>query len=132
MNATESLILRYTAVALGGALGALSRYLTVIFAQRFCGFLLPAGTLLVNVVGSFFIGLFFRFLMERITNMEYVHLFFVVGFLGGYTTFSSYAWETLVLYENSSWVAALANIMINNILAIGSVSCGMWMASFMI
>ncbi|GGI89675.1 fluoride efflux transporter CrcB [Legionella impletisoli] len=104
------------AVAVGGALGALSRYGSVSLIQLALGTRYPWGTLFVNSLGSFLIGFIMSFLIERMAfGAEYWRLFLVVGFLGSYTTFSSFAWETLALYHNEQWVGALMNLFLNNL-----------------
>ena len=75
------------AVACGGALGSAARFLTVVIAQSLFGARFPIGTLVVNSVGSFLIGLFMGLFMDRLADVEYLRLFLVVGILGGYTTF---------------------------------------------
>jgi CrcB protein len=103
-------------VAAGGALGAAARFGSVTLTQFICGPRFPYGTLFVNCFGAFLIGLIMNFLMERYAgSAEPWRLFLIVGFLGGYTTFSSYAWETLMLYGNGQWLAALMNIVTNNV-----------------
>ena len=103
-------------VACGGALGAVARFATVTLTQTLCGPRFPYGTLFVNCLGSFLIGLIMNFLMERYAgSAEPWRLFLVVGFLGAYTTFSSFAWETWMLYLNGQWLAAAGNILLNNI-----------------
>ncbi len=103
-------------VAGGGALGAVARFGTVNVAQLLCGPRFPYGTLLVNCLGAFLIGFIMSFLIER--SGEYAEawrLFLVVGFLGGYTTFSSYAWESLVLFNAGDRLGGIFNILANNI-----------------
>ena len=97
-------------VALGGALGALFRYLIVSFSQLLIGPKFPYGTLIVNSCGSLLIGFIFTIFMERLFLTEPMRLLIIVGFLGGCTTFSSFAWETWSLYQNGQWMAALLNI----------------------
>lgn len=106
------------AVACGGALGAVARYMTVTASQFIFGARFPAGTLVVNCLGSFLIGLFMSFFMDRLLDAEYWRLFIVVGFLGAYTTFSSFAWDTWALYLNEQWLSAVLNILLNNILTL--------------
>ncbi|VEG92223.1 fluoride efflux transporter CrcB [Legionella spiritensis] len=107
------------AVACGGALGATARFLTVTFARFAFGGDYPIGTLMVNSLGSFLAGLIMILLLERFPVSDYWHLFLVVGFLGAFTTFSSYSWETWMLYQNKDIVSAALNILCNNIFALG-------------
>jgi CrcB protein len=113
------------AVACGGALGAVARFITVVISQYMFGERFPIGTLFVNCFGSFLIGLFMSLCMDRLADVEYWRLFVVVGFLGAYTTFSSFAWDTLVLYTNGQWLAASINILLNNVITITLLLMGM-------
>ncbi|MCP0913170.1 MULTISPECIES: fluoride efflux transporter CrcB [Legionella] len=119
------------AVASGGALGALSRFGTVFLSQTLLKTRFPVGTLLVNCLGSFLIGLLMHLFLERYADQAHWRLFWVVGFLGAYTTFSSYAWETWVLYENGQWLGAVLNIMLNNcmtlLLVLIGIQSGRWL-----
>lgn len=108
------MIAPYVAVALGGSLGAVARYGVVIFAQNFWGLRFPYGTLIVNTVGSFLAGFFVAILVGRYSGEEYLRLFFFTGFLGAFTTFSSFAAESMLLFEQGQWMKLLTNILLNN------------------
>ena len=87
-------------VALGGGIGAVTRYVVGgWFASRF-GPAFPYGTFVINVTGSFIIGVFLAFAQERTSLSPYWRLFFAVGFLGGYTTFSSFEYESIRLLQD--------------------------------
>ncbi len=88
------------AVALGGALGSVLRYLVSKFVQTKVGIDFPVGTLLVNLIGAFLIGLAFSYLVERLTLSPEVRAFLITGFLGGLTTFSTFSYESLNLILN--------------------------------
>ena len=99
---------RYIMVLVGGGSGALLRYMfgTAIM-QRYSG-TFPLGTFLINVTGSFLIGLLMTLLTEHFQPHPYWRLLLVVGFLGGYTTFSSLEYETLqAVRQGSRWMALL-------------------------
>lgn len=113
------------AVAGGGALGAVARFVTVAGSRFLFGERFPMGTLLVNCLGSFLIGLFMSLYMDRFADEEYWRLFIVVGFLGAYTTFSGFAWDTWILYLNGQWLAVAGNILLNNFLTIVLLLVGM-------
>ena len=114
-------------VMIGGSLGALSRYAVGLLAVRFFGSRFPFGTLAVNLVGCFLIGLSFS-LSERGSDImnPSIRLFFVTGYLGALTTFSTFALETVNTMRMESILAALPNFLLNNIPGIGLVFLGMW------
>ncbi|MDX1837724.1 fluoride efflux transporter CrcB [Legionella taurinensis] len=111
-------------VACGGALGAVSRFGSVALMAKLFGSHYPVGTWFVNWLGSFLAGLIMILLLERFAVTDYWRLFLVVGFLGGFTTFSSYSWETWVLFEGGEHVAALLNMALNNVCALGMAFVG--------
>lgn len=121
------------AVASGGALGALARFATVTISQGFLNTRFPVGTLIVNTVGSFLIGFIMSIILGRFAeDSELWRLFLVVGFLGAYTTFSSFAWETWVLYADGHLLSATLNVLANNFLTLVLALLGMLTARWMV
>jgi fluoride exporter len=115
---------RYLLVMLGAALGGLARYVigTAVMQRFTCRF--PLGTLVVNVTGCFLIGILLPLLTERGEPRPNLRLLLVVGVLGGYTTFSSFAWESFqAVDEGSRWIG-FANLALSVILGYLAVWCG--------
>jgi len=102
----------------GGALGALSRFIISSYINKIVPIDFPAGTLFVNVVGSFILAFFTILSVERLTLDPAWRLFFAVGFLGAFTTFSTYSYETLMLISDGEYLKAISNILSNNLLSI--------------
>jgi len=104
-------LIRYLLVLAGGGTGALARYLAAsAIANRFGG-RYPLGTLVINVTGSFAIGFLMTALAERFKLDPNWRLLLVVGFLGGYTTFSSFEWETYTAVRGGALWAGMLNIV---------------------
>jgi fluoride exporter len=93
-------------IAVGSAIGGVSRYLVGGLSQRLVGGTFPTGTLLINVTGSFLLGLILRYGVETSTLTPEVRAFLTVGFCGGYTTFSTFSYETVALAEDAQWTRA--------------------------
>lgn len=101
---------RYIMVLVGGAAGSLARFIVGTAIMTRLGGRFPFGTVFINITGSFLIGFAMTFLTERTMNPNWRFLL-VVGFLGGYTTFSSFQWETLSLARDGSrWLALLNGV----------------------
>ncbi|WP_041719463.1 fluoride efflux transporter CrcB [Desulfurivibrio alkaliphilus] len=115
------------AIATGGALGAMLRHLVFIFTQRPGGPLFPVGTLTANLLGCLAIGLLWYFLEGSRLTHEW-RLFLFTGLLGGFTTFSTFARETLDLIRVGEWKIAAAYVMISNTLGILLAVAGMMLA----
>lgn len=99
---------RYIVVLLGGAVGSLARYVVGTAIMSRVGGRFPVGTVFINITGSFLIGFIMTLLNERLNPHPNWRLLLVVGVLGGYTTFSSYEWETLGLVRDGSrWLGLL-------------------------
>ncbi len=102
---------RFILICLGGALGTGLRYLTSGLAARWLGADFPYGTLIVNVVGSFAIGLVQQVGTASLLIPETTRLFLTVGIMGGLTTYSSFSYETIRLAEIGAWGAAWINVL---------------------
>jgi len=109
--------MRYLLVLAGGGTGALARYVAASAIMTRFGGKFPLGTLAINVTGSFLIGFLMTLLTERFQLDPQWRLLLVVGFLGGYTTFSSFEWETYSAVREGGFWIGLANI-------VGSVTLG--------
>lgn len=94
------------AVALGGAVGSALRYLTALGGARLMGGAFPLGTLAVNLLGCLLAGVIFGLAEERAAFSPLVRLSVLTGFLGGFTTFSTFAIETVALLQEEAWLAA--------------------------
>lgn len=108
------------AVALGGALGSVARYLIGIGSGKLFGIGFPWGTLIINVTGSFLIGLFIGLFATRWDLPQVMRAFLTVGVCGGYTTFSTFSLDAFSLLERGEMVAAGAYILGSVILSIGA------------
>lgn len=105
--------LKYLAVALGGAAGAMLRFFlgSVIISRQIAPF--PLATFVINVTGSFIIGFFLTLAAEKLKIDPYIRLMVVVGFVGAYTTFSTFEYETARLVEDKEWLYAFLNVILS-------------------
>ena len=111
-------------IALGGSIGAVSRYLISNYLNDLFHLSdIPIGTLVVNVVGSFLIGSLFALFNHYFVPTE-IKLFLAIGVLGAFTTFSSFSFETISLFKQNGISYALLNITLNNILCLLMVLAG--------
>ncbi|MFV1957892.1 MAG: fluoride efflux transporter CrcB [Planctomycetota bacterium] len=111
-------------VAGGGGAGALLRYLVSGLGQRLTVGVFPLGTLLVNVLGCFLIGYLGAVFSGPLLVRDEVRLALLVGLLGGFTTFSSFGWETFSLLNDREWGFAIANVVGSNLLGLLAVWIG--------
>jgi CrcB protein len=121
-------VLDFLAISLGAVVGANLRYWMSRGAVRLLGPVFPYGTLIINAVGSFVVGFFVVWTTERALVDPRWRLLVVVGFCGGYTTFSSYAYETMAFLENGQWLLMATNFLSNNLLACVAALAGMALA----
>ncbi|MGH9498194.1 MAG: fluoride efflux transporter CrcB [Terriglobales bacterium] len=115
-------------ISLGAVVGANARYLISRFAARTLGPVFPYGTLFINVIGSLIVGFFVIWASERALVDPRWRLLVVVGFCGAFTTFSSYAFETMAYFEQGQWLLLCGNILTNNILCLLGALAGMALA----
>ena len=118
----------FLTISVAAIVGANLRYLLSRFAARELGPVFPYGTLGINIVGSFIVGFFVIWTTERALVDPRWRLLVVVGFCGSFTTFSSYAYETMSYFETGQWGLMLANIFSNNLLCLGGALAGMAVA----
>lgn len=120
---------RYLVVMLGAALGGLARFVAGTAIMDKYGGSFPLGTVIINITGSFLIGIIMTLLTERWSTHPNWRLFLVVGVLGGYTTFSSFEYDTLLAARRGGPVIALANVLGSVILGYVAVWFGAWIVS---
>ncbi len=106
------------AIGMGGFFGAISRFLLASWIQKITGSFFPIGTLTVNVVGSFLIGVLYMYFEQSINPLYKAAL--VTGFLGALTTFSTFSLETFLMIQEGLFLRALLNIFLNVTLTISS------------
>ena len=115
-------------IGIFGGLGCVARFLVSDWTYQLVGRSLPYGTLLVNIVGSFLLGLLMTFGMRSTLLSPELRLGLTVGFMGGFTTFSTFSYETLRLLEEGSFGHAGANILLNVLLCLCSAMLGVLVA----
>lgn len=93
-------------IAVGSAVGGVSRYLLGGAIQRLVGFTFPAGTLIINITGSFLLGAIIRFAIDTPAVSPEMRAFLTIGLCGGYTTFSTFSYETAAMLEDGEWSRA--------------------------
>ncbi len=118
---------RLAAIAAGGSLGALARFAVSRWTQARTGGLFPWGTLVINLTGCFGIGLLFGF-FENIVVSPSVRAFLLIGFLGAFTTFSTYSIETINLLRDGEIRLAVFTVLLNNGLGLALTLVGWWTA----
>lgn len=111
-------------VGLGGFLGAIARYLVDVRVTVFAGAGFPWGTLAVNVIGSFAVGLLFALVVERAALSADLRAPLMIGFLGSFTTFSTFALESWRMIEDGFWIGGLANVAVSVIVGLIAVVGG--------
>src|SRR5262245_12293342 len=115
-------------ISFGAIFGANARWIISRYLAKAIGPWFPYGTLVINVSGSFIVGFFMIWATERALLDPRWRLLIVVGFCGAFTTFSSFAYETMALFEQGQWVLTAANFVSNNLLCLLAAGAGMALA----
>ena len=108
----------------GGGLGAVARYLLQGAVYRFTGTGFPYGTIVVNVLGCFAIGLLMSSMEERFLASPSLRIFLTIGILGGFTTFSSFSYETMALIREGDILSGGINIIVSVVTCLGGLGLG--------
>ena len=126
-RATDAgMILTFLQVGIGGAIGAMLRFGTVMAMLRLTGFGFPLGVLSVNVIGSFLMGVFMVYAFQR--EVEYLNPFVMSGVLGGFTTFSAFSLEVFTLYERGELALAALYVGLSVVLSLIGLGLGVMLA----
>ena len=120
--------MNFLIISIGAMIGANLRYLLSRYLAKVLGPVFPYGTLVINVLGSFIVGWFMIWTSERVLADPRWRLLVVVGFCGGFTTFSSFAFESMAYFEQGQWLLMTTNIVANNLLCLAAALAGMALA----
>ena len=113
-------------VGLGGFIGSILRYLVFLSSNHLLGSNLPYSTIIVNIVGSFFIGFLYQFFNNYFFISESTKLLLTVGILGGFTTFSTFSIDAFILYQNYGKFFAVSYIILSVVLSLSALLLGMF------
>ena len=120
--------MKIVVVAIGGAVGAVARYAVTMLVARFWMGAFPLATFLINVSGSFILGFFTTFVVEKTSLDPLWRLLVATGFVGAYTTFSTFEYETQALTETGATMIAIANVLGSVIAGFAAVQLGVMFA----
>lgn len=120
------MITTFIQVALGGAIGAMLRFGAGLFVVRLVASSFPLGVLLVNILGSFAMGVFVVYSFHR--GLQHLNPFVMTGVLGGFTTFSAFSLEAFTLYERGQITAAGLYVLLSVVLSLAGLGLGVLMA----
>ena len=115
-------------VGLGGFFGAIARFVVGTLVSDRWGTSWPYGTFIINITGCFIIAFFLTLTAERVTVHEAWRYLFPVGFVGAYTTFSTYEFETMRLLQTGAWVRATSYVILSTLVGLGAVFAAAWVA----
>ena len=121
----------WLAVAVGGAIGSMSRYGIGQLTTNLLGTTPVLATFAVNVSGSFLLGIFYTLCNERLVTSIELRVLIGVGLIGGYTTFSTFSFETIGLIESGEFFKAITNILGNLLFGIGAAYLGILMGKIL-
>ncbi len=127
-NAISNLSI-YALVALGGAFGASFRFFISQFLLNWLGKGFPFATLVVNISGSFIMGLLYGLIEQGIIEVSVYRTLIGIGFLGAFTTFSTFSLDTVLLIQQGDIFKAMANIIFNVVLCVGAAALGIFIVS---
>ncbi|MBH20850.1 MAG: fluoride efflux transporter CrcB [Rhodobiaceae bacterium] len=119
-------MLKVIIVGFGGFFGSVFRYLIYLLSNNLIGYSFPFGTILVNIIGCFLIGLTYQIFSDMISLSDNLKLFMTIGFLGGFTTFSAFSLDVFLLYQSNSKLVAIIYIFITLVLSLLAMLGGMW------
>ena len=111
-------------IAIGGAIGAISRYILSNAIQNLSSNPFPYGMLLCNIIGSIILGLLYDSLTKADFFSDNMKVFLQVGILGSFTTFSAFSLEAFLMFENSDYITAVIFILLSVVLSIGGLMLG--------
>jgi len=128
INAVSNFTL-YTFVALGGACGASLRFYISQLVLNWLGKGFPFATLMVNITGSFIMGLLYQLIEHEIIDINIHRTLIGIGFLGAFTTFSTFSLDSLLLIQQGDLLKAAINILLNVSLCIAAAALGLYLVS---
>jgi CrcB protein len=119
--------MNWVAVAVGGALGAMARYAVSTWIFQVSSHKFPYATLMVNVLGSFLMGVLFVIIIERSALPVEMRSLWMIGFLGAFTTFSTFSLDALGLWQNGHLFMALLYVLATVVLCLLAISSSIWL-----
>jgi fluoride exporter len=131
----DDVAMTYFLIAIGSALGGMARYWAALAVAAATGSAFPWGTMAVNVIGSALIGSAMGAMepgsrwQVSMAARDFVNQFFMIGVLGGFTTFSSFSLQTLTLMREQQWMQAGTNVLMSVVLCLLAVAVGYWLAT---
>ncbi|HEX8524222.1 MAG TPA: fluoride efflux transporter CrcB [Tepidisphaeraceae bacterium] len=118
----------YAGIALGGAVGAMARHLVGMMCLHLLGARFPVGTFVINITGSFFLGWFITMTGEKMQVSEVARIAVATGFVGAYTTFSTYMFESNALLTSGNTMKGIVNMVGSVVVGLLAVKLGIWVA----